>query len=443
MGDGHDRKVSTAEAKDAMKPVATPLPKPQTLGPGAKVDTDHAPTVQSILEPNRPALDGLDTAGLLESLSHLVTAIFEQVLIPELLALKPQLAEVTMPPADDLAAKLLGYAVSAVATATLTELGGLAAAKLGTVFERGDKSLNAAAGVMAKDGGKAVGGATQDRMSQKPASGGEPEVRLSQPGAPLADQFVDMQRLKLIEHEADATEMLRIIRASAARQRPAELAALDSSLKQLVGDGSLSCWFRYKVTMEWLNFIARLSLGRRPEGQVTNMPGANAIGGIAEAGTTGIVQWHKSHEGFIEITVDAESSAALTVIDTVVSGRPGAAGVLKSIKQENDAAGNPYSLATIPVFRRIWLKTGDARFDTTPAFVITPEGALEINLDDPKLATLGGAHVPELAGPYEGLERARRDPNVASERANRATFASAGAARVMTVLQSKNTEGLR
>jgi hypothetical protein len=259
---------------------------------------------------------------------------------------------------------------------------------------------------------------------------------------PLVDQFVEMERLQLVVKREDAVDMLRVIKASAAKQKPSELATLDASLKQLISDNALGCWFRQKVTMEWLNFIARISLGPRPEGQVSNMPGANTIGGIHEAGNQGIAKWHGSHDGFIEITIDAESKDALSVQEAVVSGRPGAAEVLKSASSSANGTGDSYSLATVPVFRRIWLKTGDARFDTTPAFAITPEGALEVNYDDLKLAMIGGGATPKSSdGPYQALDAS--DPRGWADRATRATHAMAGAQRIMALLSHETCKRLR
>jgi hypothetical protein len=454
MGDGHDRKVSNEEAQAAMQPVTVPLPKPKAPRSGVKVDTDHTPTVDGILDPQRPAMDGMDSVVIIDSVTHIVEAIYNDVLLRTLDELEPQLAEVPKPPGDsDFIAKLLGFTVELVATATLTELGGLAAAKLfadapevaqaaGATAAAAETStpeaVDHAVTSASKAGGKVAGDWVQ---GQGDSAAGGPEITLP-PGMPLAGQFVEMQRARLVVKREDAVDMLRVIKASAAKQKPAALATLDGSLKQLIFDGTLGAWFRNKVTMEWLNFVARISLGPRPEGQVTNMRGANTIGGIGEAGTQGIVQWQGGHDGFIEITVDAESKDALSVSKTVVSGRPGAAEVLKSRSSKKDESGDQYTLATMPVFRRIWLKTGDSRLETTPAFVITPEGALEVNYDDPKLAVIGGAAAPKIGeGPYQPLDAS--DPRGWADRARRATHAMAGAQRIVALLSSKTSENLQ
>jgi hypothetical protein len=452
MGDGHDRAVSNEDAHAAMQPVTTPMPKPKAPQPGAKVDTAHAPTIEGILDPQRPAMDSMDSVVIIDSVTHIVEAIYNDVLLRTLDELKPQLAEVPKPPGNgDFIGKLLAFTVELVATATLTELGGLAAAKLfadapevaeaavgagGAAEKSTPEAVDHAVTTASKAGGKAAG----DLM--KSQAGSAPEPITLPPGMPLVGQFVEMQRAQLVVKREDAVDMLRVIKASAAKQKPDALATLDGSLKQLISDGTLCSWFRNKVTMEWLNFVARISLGPRPEGQVTNMRGANTIGGIGEAGTQGIVQWQGGHDGFIEITVDAESNDALSVRKAVVSGRPGAAEVLQSLSSPIHGNGDKDSLATMPVFRRIWLKTGDARYETTPAFVITPEGALEVNYDDPKLAVIGGAAPPKIGdGPYQRLDA--NDPRGWADRASRATHAMAGAHRIMALLANERSASLR
>ena len=87
------------------------------------------------------------------------------------------------------------------------------------------------------------------------------------------------------------------------------------------------------------------------------------------------------------------------------------------------------------------MKSGDTKLDVNPAFVITPEGALEVNYDDPILAQLGGARGLEGASPYDAYDG--RDPVARTQRAARASYTIAGAEKIMTLLASSRMGDLK
>jgi hypothetical protein len=374
-----------------------------------------------------------------------VRGLYENILFPALTELRPQLVEVTPPQDHDgWVLKLMVIAAEAVSSALLGKLGGVLASKLFGAGEAPEASIaREIAADASKDGGKAagkqIGAAVEDHLG---SAGGEADSdgRRAFSG-PLIDEFVSMQRTYLVVKKADAIDRLRLLRARAAHVNGASMAALDENLKDMLLHSDIQQWYRHKVTLEWVNLVARLSLGRRPRGQATNLPGANASGGWHDAGARGTVQWRGEHDGFIDITVAVNASGAASFVDARLTNRPGAAEIVRGMGGESQANGDATSLATVPAFRRVWVKSGDTKLDVNPAFVITPEGALEVNYDDPILARFGGARGLEGASPYDAYDG--RDPVARTQRASRASYTIAGAQKIMAVLALQNVEKIR
>lgn len=431
---GHDRKqASEAETQDAMKPVSLPMPRVPARSPTADVAIDRAPTDENILSPQRPSMKGVDSTVIVDSLSALVEDIYKDVLIYSLEGMTSQLAEVQPAPEEsEWALKLLGAAAEIVATATLTEVGGLAARAVGAAVPAISKAAADSASTLSKEGGKAAGAWFEGKLNNKPSS--PPQAELESPiapGKPLVDEFVSRERNALLARKHDAVNMLRVIKASAARQNPQALEQLDDDLRDALHRGKLQQWFQQKIAMEWSNFLARLSIGPRLQGQATNMAGANAIGGWHEAGAAGIAQWRGGHDGFLEITIDVASGSPI-LSAAQVDNHPGVGSVLRYMGNEEAPDGSKYTFGTLPMFRRVWLTTGSSKLESAPAFVITPEGALEVNYDDPLLAALGGAKLPETASAYDPMPEGQRSATAWSERGVRAAHAVAGARRIVT-----------
>jgi hypothetical protein len=419
------------------------MPKAPEPKPAVAID-DRTPTTGEILEPVRPSLQGADTYDVVDSVADVVKDLYINVLLPALEKLKPQLVEVTPPEKDDgWVLKLISMAAEAVASAVLGKVGGMAASELFGAAEAAGEAAEASvvqeiATDASKEGGKAagkqIGGAIEEHFGP-----GEGEKQSNAFGGPLVDEFLERQRDYLVVKKEDAIDRLRLLKARAAQVSGASMATLDEKLKDMLLGGDIRQWFRQKVTLEWINLVARLSLGRPPPGQATNMPGANASGGWHDAGVRSTVQWRGEHDGFIDITVAVDASGAASFVDAQLRNRPGAAGILRSMG-ESKSADDP-TLATVPAFRRIWVKSGDTKLDVNPAFVITPEGALEVNYDDPILAQLGGARGLEGASPYDAYDG--RDPVARTQRAARASYTIAGAEKIMTLLALQDVEKVR
>ena len=371
----------------ALKPVATPPPAPKGVTKGHHVATDRAPSVGEVLAPEQPAMDGASQGDLVDSVGELVDDIYSGVLIGQLGPLESKLKQVAPPPETPLAFEILGAIVEGIATAATDFLGRIAIEKVKGMLGRAVEP--AMEGVKAI--GNDVGAAAKQGVDGEAA---EAAAVRADPGGNLLGEFIERERLQLLQKKHDAKDRLRLIRRSAARELPHQLEVLDASLRSLLGDPVLTAWFEHKTTMEWMNFCTRVSLGKRADGQDTDMPGANQAGGIAGAGRRGIVAWNAGHGGMIDVTIDVSmgsdgSAPELQFHDARAEAGTGAAAVLRSASDERDEHGTPYTLATLPVYRRVWLKTGASRLDSFPAFVITPEGAIEADLDDPTLASIG------------------------------------------------------
>lgn len=449
MGDPAPKKDNEQDVKEALVPVAMPAPRAPAPKDAATAVGDEVPAVADVLYPQRPSLAGEDPHALIEIVEHLVDDLYTNVLIAELLALKPVLAEHWAPAQD---AKwvlgLISWAVETTATITLGKVGGLAAGKLfGTSADSGASG----AGTMQKAGeetgkvvGKKVAGWVGDNSAPEAASADDASNLEHGPTATtsraLVDEYIEQQRVRLVVSRHDAVSRLILLAQRAAHVNGADLARLDADLRQLIVEGTLRDWFRQRVTLEWMNVLARISLGRRPKGQVTSFVGANTIGGFAEAGASATRQW-RSGDGFVDIYVAVDDAGALAVDKVAATGRPGVASILKELGKQQDAGGQTYKLGSMPLFRRVWLKSGPTPLEAAPAFALTPEGALEVNYDDPLLARVGGARVLADARGYDRADRYDgRDPDERMRRTVRATHAMIGAQKITMLLAQTNTE---
>jgi hypothetical protein len=454
MGDPVRKQDSAEDVTDALVPVAMAPPKaPAPKEPAVAVD-DRAPTVGDVLDPKRPSMAGASSVIVIDSVARIVEDIYDKVLTRTLDELKPTLAEVPVPKTDaQWVMKLIAWAVESVATATLGKLGGLASKSL---FGAAESAEGAATGLekgyaetigeeAGKSAGKRLGDATGE-LGASPEPAREDDAEGAEHGATatvnggLVEEYLAQQDNHLIVKKDHAITRLQMMKARAAKVSGADMAHLDEQLQTLISQNTLRDWFRQRVTLEWINLLARLSLGRRAKGQTTNFVGANAIGGFHEGGVKATKQW-RGGEGFVDITVAVDDAGGLAVQDASVTGRPGAASVLKDLRKQEDANGTNYKLGSIPAFRRIWLRSGPTKLDVNPAFAITPEGALEVNFDDPVLAVLGGAKGLNGATGYDAYDG--RSTSERSDRTLRATHAMIGAQRIVMLLATATTERLK
>lgn len=454
MGDPVRKQDSAEDVKDALVPVAMAPPKaPAPKEPAVPVD-DRAPTVGDVLDPKRPSMAGASSVIVIDSVARIVEDIYDKVLTRTLDELKPTLAEVPVPKTDaQWVMKLIAWAVESVATATLGKLGGLASRSL---FGAAEAAEGATPGVekgfgetIGEEAGKGAGkrlGDAAGELGGSPEPAREDDAEAVEHGATatvnggLVEEYLAQQDNHLIVKKDRAITRLQMMKAHAAKVSGADMAHLDEQLQTLISENTLREWFRQRVTLEWINLLARLSLGRRAKGQTTNFVGANTIGGFHEGGVKATKQW-RGGEGFVDITVAVDDAGGLAVQDASVAGRPGAASVLKNLTKQEDANGAEYRLGSMPAFRRVWLRFGATKLDVNPAFVMTPEGALEVNYDDPVLARLGGAHGLDGATAHDAYDG--RDPAERSQRTTRATYAMIGAQRIVALLATKTTEGLK
>lgn len=435
-----------SEASDfdtAMKPVKMPLPK-ATAQPGVRVDPDRALTTEDIMNPARPSMDGAPRDVVVDNMSAVVDTLFKDILIRRLEAIKRELAKAPPVPNTPLALTIIGALAEVIASQAIGVIGGLVAQAVGARVKGGEAPIKEGS----KTIGKSAGEYAKKRVAaREAASEGEPTLKPTlTPSGTVLDEYIERCTSRLYAKRIHAIATLRLIRASATKNTT-ELARLDEQLSEMIDSEALGSWFKHKVTMEYMNLCARLSLGSPASGQATSMPGANISGGLAESGVSASKAWSGAHEGFIDVVVSVAGGAP-SFARASLSGGPGMLGIMRDASVDLDDNGQPYTLATLPVFRRVFLKYGDGPLSLSPAFVITPEGAIEANFDNAVLASLGGG--PALSEGDEAL--AGRGPLVDPERkdafatvARRAFAAQAmtGAHRVVAVLRTKNSEVLR
>lgn len=408
-----------AQRDEAARAVNAPLPKPKE-GKGTPVEANHVMTVDDVFDPQRPALDGASQNTVLAIIEQNVNDLYQEVLLGQLAALKADLSKTAPVPPTPFALKLLGWVVETVASHAIGYIGGFLGKELfahetpkegegavsigGTEAEPTVSAPKTAASVPApssaqktmevesgKLGGKA-GGALKEKMLERPTTGPSADEALPVvTSGSLLDEFVVRERHMLLAKKSDILARLMLMHEHATGQAKTDTVELGNKLRDLIGSPALTAWFRTKVTMEWLNFMARVSLGPRAEGQTTDLIGANAIGGLAEGGIEAQRQW-RGADGMIEIMLDVPATVrgtrGVTLRSASIPSSYGAAQILQHLTGTGPD-GHAYNLSTVPVYRRIWLKTGESKLDESPAFVITPDGAIEADLSNPVLDAIG------------------------------------------------------
>lgn len=434
------------EEEVSFEEVDMPLPSARHSDRAVEVKTDRAPTAEQMLDPDRPDLSRAN-ADVVKSSTQLLVDNIYQHLYESLGRIEKTLARTAPPPETPFALKLIGWAVENITTFAIGQIGKLAADELfkSTPIAANEPPLlpaiprGASRQVRRKaqrDAEKARKSATKPKSSESvaaevPAPSAEHGVATkivelgaakggralgdriaspppptsiaaddvqsrAAPGESLLVEFVTRQKGALLGRKVNAITMLDMIQTSAARHG---MVALHDRLGAVLASGKLTGWFTHKVTMEWLNFVARASLGPRDAGQTTEMIGANSIGGIAAGGANARQQW-VGGDGFVEITLTTPDLVhglkGVTLQGTKIPSSVGATDVLRDIGDQTAAGGAPYSLAALPVYRRVWIQTGSSKLTVAPAFVITPDGSIEADLSNPALAAIGAGRPVEL-----------------------------------------------
>lgn len=457
--DGDHEEQSQAER--ALQPVSLPAPKTRRGQPAVAVRTDRAPTVHEILDPERPSLEDAEHAVVVDAVKEIVEELYK-ALEMRLDTLRTALAEVSPPARSDTAVRLIAWIAEMIATGALGLVGSIAAkaigakaaAHVGASFEKPAEDVTKDVSKTASKAiGSAVGDAVSSTLSPRPPADRAPEdgrdPSYYSVTREMLDEFIEATRAQLRVKKHNATTTIRLLRSSAAQQARTGLVTLDEQLRAALGGSEVPTWFDAKVTMEWMNFCARMSLGGPKDAQRTELAGANEVGGILDSrDPEAIADWRGNHDGFVEIvlsvpdTIHGTNGVALTSAKAVTG--PRAAKIVNTAGAVTGADDRTLTLATLPVFRRITLKTGSTALETNIAFVITPDGSIEADLGNKVLAAIGRGEPVELNGAqvFHGTERLsdddRRDPSVLVERSNRAVLAMAGALRVKAWLATQN-----
>lgn len=462
----------TDELEDALKPVSMPAPKPTSKRKATPVKTDRAPTVEEILDPKRPSLDGVSHEIVVDSIEGIVNDLYDNVFAQRLDGLKTSLAKTAPPAPTPFALTLLGWVVEQVATWTVGSIGKLAAKELfgkapaaeptreltpveqamgvrppvnspetakPTAHETAAEGL--ATNAAGKLGGALKTGITTPRPTTEPTA--EPDR--SEPGESLLVEFISQQKLRNLQKKHDAITTLKVLRASAAGAARADFVELDRKLNILLGSPKISGWFQHKVTMEWMNFLARVHLGPRATGQTTDMAGADVVDGIATAGAQARQKWTNG-AGFVEITInvpdDVQGLRGLALARASIPSSFGSMVKLKDSGAEVGPDGKSLSLATLPVYRRVWLQVGSSKLGASPAFVITPDGQVEVDASNPALAAVGSGRRVRIGESVHGVGGTamtadeRADPEEWIKRVANASHAQVGAHSIVGILRA-------
>lgn len=405
---------------EAAKPVKAVLPKAKE-GKGKPVATDKAPTVEDVFDSERPALEGASQSTVLAIIQQNVNDLYTEVLFGQLAALKADLSKTAPVPPTPFAMKLLGWVVETIASHAIGYIGGFLGKELfshevpkeATEVEVSIGGTEAAPEVSTapkaavtpappnphelevkkagETAGHKAGDFLKEKITERPTTeaGGEESPALTT--GSLLDEFVVRERHMLLGKKSDIMARLMLMHEHAGGKATADTVELGNKLSDLIRDPKLTAWFRSKVTMEWLNFMARVSLGPRKEGQTTDLLGANAIDGVNSGGVEAQRQW-RGADGMIEIMLDVpetvRGTAGVQLHRASIPSSYGAQEILQRLTGEGPD-GHAYNLATIPVYRRIWLKTGESKLDESPAFVITPDGQIEADFGNTVLDAIG------------------------------------------------------
>lgn len=366
-------KQNAAPDDRALEPVKMPIPK---AAPARTREIDPTRlTTEEIVDPSAsPSLDHADPHTLLKVVKLAIEPIFAA--LDE--SLKDVEAQLTAPPPvrdPSLAVQLLSLFVQVVAGAALGEVSARIAGRVTGAF--GDVA-GTAAGDALKAVTKSEAAAAGDWFKTKvPVSSASEEPHSKElpaaPGAPLVREFIKREKLALGAKKLAAETSIELAGAALPRINQGSLLALSRDLTALANGPELSNWFEHKVVIEWQNFLARLSIAQYSGDLGTNSITTSSVADIEL----------RKLDGFVDVTVDVPDEIlgiAGCVVKNAHMEKAGAAAIL------NDA---PYSLATIPVYRRVWLTQGASMLSLTPVLLIAPNGELQADLHSPLLAAIG------------------------------------------------------
>ena len=248
--------------------------------------------------------------------------------------------------------------------------------------------------------------------------------------ASLVEEFAARFKLALDRSHGRARDNLAIAIGSVEQTTPDEILPLLDELRRHSASSNLGAWLQAEIALGWMNFCASISVGRRAPSQ-TIMPDANKLGGSRSP------EWRQQHDGFLEIDIDIpdEIEGMKGVVVGAISIRsngPGAAHILRAYSEEpaghrskadadaaagtaawDKAAGLPVreppsglSLATLPVYRRLWL--GRNRIDRMPDIIIAPDHRVEVNENSSLLAALATGE----AGSFDEIQHRGREEEI-------------------------------
>ncbi len=323
-----------------------------------------------------------------ETLVHVIENHIQQVYAGYGRALASAVSALEEPPHTEeqlpFALKALALLAEGVAGMVLGRVGTALVGKLKDSF--GDKVGDAAKDVFrnyGREGSKGIHDAVLGSAALpdlRAVDGSKPDA--VNPAGSLVQEYEARQTNALGDSESNAKDRLLLLQEVIARVPPAALLELENAL---TASGDEQRWFQHQVVVGWLNFCSALSLGPRDRSAKAAMRGANGVHAYDNSDPEAMSVWRERHHGFVEVVIK---------VPDVIDGVRGLA--LESVHVDHDGPGaarvlrrTANSFGKLPVYRRITFSTGPTKLESSIAFVITPDGELELDGGNAVLAAIG------------------------------------------------------
>ena len=387
-------------------PTNTPAPVPKA----------EVPTIDTLVRGTQaPSLDGASTGTLLGAAKEYADRIFDRLSGSQASAFAA-LAEPPPPPDEELAIKILGLIAEGVGEVLLGRLGaqivdGLKTRAAGATVD----AVKDLVRTMSRKGGAGIGDEAEQAAAGEtaPDAGQKMEQPLGDPAAKtMLDQYRAMQRDVLGTVRTRAHVRLLLVQDAIARVDRAEVACLADALGRFMIDTRNFTDYEFQIATGWMNFCASSAIARARPASSMRRPRALEADG----------------DGFMTISIDVPERAyglAGLRLDSAHLTNAGP-GLIRLI---HGTTRRP--LLSVPVHRRVHLAGPGSKLNSEWAFVIKPDGTLEIDDHSALLAVIGRASPAIVDDSTVGAGNA--DP----------AHARAGAELVVSWLSTFKTEVIR
>ncbi|MDB4958995.1 MAG: hypothetical protein JWO36_6564 [Myxococcales bacterium] len=378
---------TSSEPVSASQQISAPAPK-------TSATKDSIPSAAEILQPSKPSLTGADDKVLSVAITTYLNTIYDEF-DRQLTRTLTHLAEPPPAKEPEIVARLMGMLVESLTNLAVNLVGGglvnLAATAGGANL---GAAVRSAVQAVSKPAGQAVGVAFVKQSVPGSARCVAPETKQRLPEEPggksTLDEFGARQQRQLSSRKADANVIVALITSTPNldHRRLTDLAVQLQSIEAESDDGSR---FAQQVTIGWLNFCSAISLGEKKTVAEPDLLGANEPGGLASAGIKGVEQWRGGHDGFVDVSIafpdQIHGLEGIKLASMRAQTSAGAIRILRTLE-------SPF-LGT-PIYRRVWLGQGPSPLGWDPALVLSPDGSVNLDMDNPILAAVGRMQLTDI-----------------------------------------------